>query len=173
MFITGQEQTIRNAEAIDSALLCNWWNDGQVMAHAGFPNGLGTDTETIMKQISTDNDDTKRRLILEIGTKPIGEMSYRNLNDGSVEIGIKICEEEYQSKGYGTRFLQMLIDELFSRGYKKIILDTNLKNKRAQHVYEKLGFIKKGIRIDSWTDQLGRLQSAVYYELVKEESHDL
>lgn len=34
----------------------------------------------------------------------------------------------------------MLIEELFSMGYEKIILETNLKNTRAQHVYERLGF---------------------------------
>jgi ribosomal protein S18 acetylase RimI-like enzyme len=49
-----------------------------------------------------------------------------------------------------------------------VLLDTNLNNTRAQHVYEKLGFQKTGVRLNSWTDQLGRLQSAVDYELTPE-----
>lgn len=49
----------------------------------------------------------------------------------------------------------------------KNVLDTNLNNKRAQHVYEELGFTKVKIRIDDWKDQLGRLQSAVDYELTE------
>ena len=60
----------------------------------------------------------------------------------------------------------MLIEELFARGYTKIVLDTNLKNERAQHVYEMLGFRKVRVNIDSWRNQLGVLQSSVDYELV-------
>jgi ribosomal protein S18 acetylase RimI-like enzyme len=62
----------------------------------------------------------------------------------------------------------MLIGELFARGYKKIILDTNLNNKRAQHVYETLGFSKVRENIDSWTNQVGEIQSSVDYELIPE-----
>ena len=37
--------TIRQAEVADAKQLAAWWNDGAVMAHAGFPNGLGTTEE--------------------------------------------------------------------------------------------------------------------------------
>ena len=53
-------------------------------------------------------------------------------------------------------------------GYKKIIFDTNLTNTRAQHVYEKLGFKKIGIKNNSWKNQLGELQSSVDYKLMVE-----
>ncbi|MCI6433993.1 MAG: hypothetical protein MR828_04370, partial [Clostridiales bacterium] len=33
---------IRNAVLTDAELLAKWWNDGSVMAHAGFPKGIGT-----------------------------------------------------------------------------------------------------------------------------------
>ena len=61
--------------------------------------------------------------------------------------------------------LSMFIKELFSMGYDKIILDTNLKNHRAQHVYEILGFKKVRVRENCWKDQLGEVQSMVDYEL--------
>ena len=65
--------------------------------------------------------------------------------------------------------LKMLISCLFEQmGYQKIILDTNLKNTRAQHVYEKIGFEKVNVNIDSWKNQIGELQSSVDYELTKE-----
>ncbi len=51
----------------------------------------------------------------------------------------------------------------------KITLDTNLKNIRAQHVYEKIGFTKLVIHNNSWKDQLGNLQSSVEYELTREQ----
>ena len=148
-------------------LLAAWWNDGAVMAHAGFPLGLGTSAEAVAAQLEGDTDDTRRRLILESDGRPVGEMSYRILADGSAEIGIKICEAAYQERGLGRAALRLLIRALLDRGCGRIVLDTNLNNKRAQHVYELLGFRKTGVRYDSWRDQLGKMQSAVDYELTE------
>ena len=163
--------TIRNAEVSDCPQLAAWWNDGNVMAHAGFPNGLGTTAEKIAESISSDTDDTRRRLMLEYKNRPIGEMSFRNQGNGIAEIGVKICETAYQEKGIGRKALSLLIQSLFEMGFTKIVLDTNLKNTRAQHVYELLGFQKTGVRVDSWRDQLGNYQSAVDYELTKTDFH--
>ena len=138
------------------------------MAHAGFPNGLGTTAEEIEEQIKNDSDDTKRRLMIEYQNRAIGEMSYYNKGEHVAEIGIKICEMEYQEKGLGRVLLSMLIGELFLQGYDRIILDTNLNNTRAQHVYETLGFQKVRVNENSWTNQVGELQSSVDYALVRE-----
>lgn len=171
---------IKNAEKEDCRQLVSWWNDGAVMAHAGFPNGLGTNEEKVQKQIAADSDDTRRHLVIWYDGNRIGEMSYANLGDSleetgedtienrTADIGIKICNSIFQEKGLGKIVLSMLIRELFSRGYTKIVLDTNLKNKRAQHVYERLGFQKVNIRMDAWIDQVGEKQSVVDYELTKE-----
>ena len=105
MFLTYQDLTIRNATAEDAPLLERWWNDGALMAHAGYPNGTGEKAAHIAQKIAKDDDATHRRLILEAAGTPIGEMNYRNLNDGSAEIGIKICEMDRQEKGYGRKFL--------------------------------------------------------------------
>ena len=172
MFIEYHGIVIRNAEAADCAQLAKWWNDGSVMAHAGFPHGLGTTAERIAEEIASDSDDTVRRLIIEYKGRLIGETHWRNKGGGIAEIGIKICEPAYQEKGLGRVILSLLIRDLFNRGYAKIILDTNLKNTRAQHVYELLGFRKTGVRIDSWRDQLGTLQSAVDYRLEQADFRD-
>ena len=169
MKITHKDLCIRNAESSDCAQLAKWWNDGSVMAHAGFPKGLGTTAEQIEKQIENDSDETKRRLMIEYRGSVIGEMSYYDKGNHIAEIGIKICDTDHQGKGLGRVILSMLIGELFSRGYNKIILDTNLKNTRAQHVYELLGFKKVRINENSWTDQVGEMQSSVDYELVYED----
>ena len=36
----------------DASTLYNWWNDGNVMNHAGFPNGLNISLESIYDQIN-------------------------------------------------------------------------------------------------------------------------
>jgi RimJ/RimL family protein N-acetyltransferase len=166
MFIHNNNLTIRNATSKDASILCKWWNDGKVMAHAGFPKGLGTSEEVIIQQLSGDTDEIHRRLIIEVDEVPIGEMNYRNKGNAIAEIGIKICDFSKQEKGHGKKLLSMLINELLKDlGYKKIILDTNLNNLRAQHVYEKLGFKKLRVNVDSWKNQLGELQSSIDYEL--------
>ena len=164
---------IRNAAVSDCEQLARWWNDGAVMAHAGFPNGLGTTPEEVGRQIAAECDEKRRTLIIEYGGRPVGEMNYRAVGERGAEIGIKICDADYQNKGLGKIVLSLFIRELFSMGFARIVLDTNLKNKRAQHVYELLGFEKKRINRDAWTDQLGEPQSSVDYELTPEKFRDL
>ena len=162
MYIRYDTLLIRDAVTADAQQLTAWWNDGAVMAHAGFPLGLGTTVEKVIAGLGNG------RLILEENERLIGEACYRKVGEGIAEIGIKICETDCQNRGLGRVILSMLIAWLFERGYEKIVLDTNLTNLRAQHVYESLGFRKLRINYDSWTDQLGNKQSAVDYELTED-----
>ena len=166
MYLQYHDLTIRDALPADAPQLVRWWNDGAVMAHAGFPLGLGTTVEKEAARLPASG-----RLMLEYDDRPIGEMNWRDVG-GAAEIGIKICEAPMQERGLGRIALSLLIGELFSMGFQKIVLDTNLNNTRAQHVYEKLGFQKVAIRKNSWTDQLGNPQSAVDYELYPKNFHD-
>lgn len=169
MNLTDNTLTIRNATAEDAPILCAWWNDGQVMAHAGFPHGLGISEQKIIALLAQDNDQN-RRLILEFDQVPVGEMNYRTVAESVAEIGIKICVASKQNRGLGPRYLRLLLDHLFAvMGYQKVILDTNLKNKRAQHVYEKLGFRQIRTNMDAWQDQDGVWQSSVDYEMTSGE----
>jgi len=160
---------IRNAVSSDAEQLCTWWNDGKIMAHAGFPNGLGITAKEISESLGGDTDETCRRHMIELDGLPIGEMNYRNIGSGVAEIGIKICDFSRPEKGLGTTLLAIFIDALFTHyGYIKILLDTNVKNERAQYVYEKkLGFQKLRVNENSWNDQLGKPQSSIDYELLK------
>jgi len=155
--------TVRTAETKDAEQLAAWWNDGTIMEHAGFPNGLGITVEQVIQGMRED------RLVLEENGRLIGEACYRTIGANVAEIGIKICETDCQNRGVGRIILSMLLWHLFDSGVEKVVLDTNLNNLRAQHVYETLGFRKVRTNIDSWIDQLGRLQSSVDYELTKDD----
>ena len=72
--------TIRNATIADSEQLCLWWNDGKIMAHAGYPNGLGLTSDEIAIDLASDSDETMRRHMIESDGRPIGEMNYRRLH---------------------------------------------------------------------------------------------
>lgn len=172
MRIEANQIVVRTALKEDAPVIKKWWNDGAVMAHAGFPNGLGESVESVEKQISYNRLESQIGII-EWDHHPIGELSY-SIQDHQAEIGIKICETTRQNQGTGRIVLSMLMNYLFLDReltrellVERIILDTNLKNTRAQHVYESLGFENKGIRVDAWIDQLGEKQSAVDYEMTK------
>ena len=166
MKIEHNEICLRDVTAADCKQLGKWWNDGSIMAHAGFPKGRGRTGVESWQKNKHDSDTTRRRLMILYKGAAIGEMAYFNLGDDTAEIGIKICERNFQEKGLGRLVLSLLLKELFSMGYKKIVLDTNLKNTRAQHIYELLGFRKVRIKKDFWKDQVGELQFVVDYELL-------
>ena len=167
MHIVYQTLTLRSAGSQDAPILTRWWNDGGVMAHAGFPNGLGTTEEKVRGQLASQPGDAGDVLLIEYRGVPIGEMSYHNNGEQTAQIGIKVCKAGMQGKGLGTLCLKMLITTLFQMEYTAIILDTNVKNLRAQRVYEKLGFQKLRVNNDSWQDQLGQWQSSVDYRLTR------
>ena len=162
MFLQKNDLVLRPARPEDAKLLSAWWSDGRIMAHAGFPDGLDINSQALAKDLKKDCDTRCRRLIIENNNIPIGEMSYGRIDETTAEIGIKICDFDQQGKGLGTMCLEMLRDYLlYDLDFEKIVLDTNLNNKRAQHVYENLGFIKE--RESTWKDQRGMDQSSIHY----------
>lgn len=70
MRIQHKNLTIRQAEVTDAKQLAAWWNDGAVMAHAGFPNGLGTTEEEVVKGLRNG------LLVVEESDRLIGECNY-------------------------------------------------------------------------------------------------
>lgn len=175
MYIENENLVIRSATLKDATKLNTWWNDGAVMAHAGFPNGLGQSLEETENEIRGYEGKLSQLCILEIDGVAVGEASFGLIGDDAAEIGIKICDFTYQNKGYGRKLLGMLLNYLFEDAnlnaqYKveKVILDTNLKNERAQHVYEKIGFQKVRVNYGAWQDQLGEWQDSVDYEMTRE-----
>ncbi|WP_222850427.1 GNAT family N-acetyltransferase [Paenibacillus tengchongensis] len=167
MYLQHHNLLIRKAQEEDAPILCKWWNDGKVMAHAGFPFGLRTTVEAVEDRIQAATVQNSL-LMIEIAGEPAGEMNYRALPGNEAEIGIKICQFQQQGKGYGTVLITMLIGSLFKElNYATIRLDTNIRNARAQHVFEKIGFKQTALHRDAWKNQLGEWQSSVEYEMTK------
>jgi len=91
------------------------------------------------------NSEVKRR------SGPMGHVGY---------LGIAI-KAGYRNMGIGTEMMKTLIEESRKMGLKVLVLEVFASNKRARHVYEKVGFkesgripkgiYKKGKYIDSIT----------------------
>lgn len=168
---------IRSATLNDAIQLNKWWNDGSVMEHAGFPNGIGQSLDDTIANIMGREGKLSNLCMIEIDDKPVGELSYSIRGDGAAYPGWKICDFNYQNQGCGPKIIMMLLEFIFTDEainskfpIEKIIWDTDIENKRAQYVYEnKIGAKRIGMRKDSWKDQTGRLRTAVDYEISKEE----
>lgn len=158
---------LRPASEQDAALLCRWWNDGAVMAHAGFPQGLGTTAEEVAAQLKADAS-SHRLLLLEDGC-PVGEAVWRPAEEkGAAEIGIKLCVPSARGRGLGTQYLHRLLRYLFGpEGFALITLTTAEENRRARHVYEKLGFVQTAV-FSFQTSQMPQACKALEYRLKKE-----
>jgi uncharacterized protein YcaQ len=184
---TQEKLEYRYACERDAHQLMAWWNSGDVMAHAGFPNGLGITFESVILQINAyekaiDSSGLRKSglLILQANDFPVGEMSFRRIlikdsqsslehssgKTWTYEIGIKICDSSYQGAGRGEIFLKMLLEDLFiNYDAEAIILDTNVTNMRAQRLYEKLGFQRETVQPDPWKNQHDVWQESITYRL--------
>ena len=177
MKIKKQNIVIRSVTVDDAIHLNKWWNDGTVMEHAGFPNGLGEALEETINNIRSWEGKLSQLCIIEIDSKPVGELSYQIKTDNAAAYpGWKICDLSYQNQGYGPKIIMMLFEFIFTDEYinskcsiEKIIWDTDIENKRAQYVYEnKIGARNVGVRNDCWKDQTGKWRTAIDYEISKE-----
>lgn len=76
----------------------------------------------------------------------IGECEIHYLKDSDVAYLRWIyVDEKVQNKGIGTRCMEKLCSELRTQGYQKMHTDTAMDNVRAQHYYEKNGFVREGV----------------------------
>ena len=167
--INGKDFYLRSAKKEDAPTLLKWWNDGEIMAHAGFPLGLNTSISKIEQSIEKKSENNQL-LIMELDGIPFGEMNFK-INDDIAEFGIKICNKNLHSKGIGKAFLTKLFEYLFNERNCNIIkCDTDLKNKGSQNFYEnKMNMRKVKIINNCFTNQIGELCSAVLFEITKEE----
>ena len=60
-----------------------------------------------------------------------------------------MIDRESQNKGYGTRAIRMVLDDMKARfGCSEVYLSTDPQNERGKHVYEKVGFRSEHRMID-------------------------
>jgi diamine N-acetyltransferase len=93
---------------------------------------------------------TRRRFVIRNETgELIGTVGLRNLNfrDGHGTLGI-IIRADAVDQGYGTDAIRSMLRYAFdSLRLRRVLLDVAETNYRAQHVYEKLGFVSIGEHI--------------------------
>lgn len=178
--IIGKKVCIRQIEIEDIEIFCEWWNNGELMEHAGFPHGLLTSREAIKQNLmrTIENSDVypegRRFIICRLDDmKPIGEMNYLGWDrrNRSAEFGIKICEMDEQGKGYGEDALMHFIDYMFRHlNLNRIHLSTMPDNQRAHSLYKKIGFKFIGAERQAYFDsRTGKYTDVFLFDMLREE----
>ena len=136
--------------------------------------------------VATVSMNARQALSKAVSVSSLQRKSHKVLNrirpeESTAYPGWKICEADFQNKGYGPKIIIMLFDFLFTdkeinspHELERIVWDTMLENTRAQHVYEnKIGAKKTKIVENSWQDQTGTWRTAIYYEITRETFYSL
>lgn len=152
--IRTQRLKIRPVEARDLDYLLDWWNSGQIMKHVGFPQGLKVSLDELRRYYQKWKKDPLRMMKIvclksEVTsgdvsfTGPIGEANFHhyNIEEKSVEIGLKICIPELWNRGYGTEVLRAMTGYAFDElEVDRVQVNPAKTNERIIHVNEKVGF---------------------------------
>lgn len=106
---------------------------------------VGTNED--IKIIKNEIDEYNKEVInLIYKNKKIGESVILYLsNIKGVYMDTIWVDESYSNKGFGSQFIKLICNDLWSNGYKRLDLDTVKNNLDAQRFYERNGFINKGI----------------------------
>lgn len=95
------------------------------------------------------SDKTRRYFAICINEKTIGEIQLKNINNekGIAALGIHLSNDNYKNQGFGTEAIELMICYAFEHlKLSTLYADAVLRNKRSQHVLEKLGFVE--VRVD-------------------------
>jgi RimJ/RimL family protein N-acetyltransferase len=112
-----------------------------------------SDTEGYLEDIATDRNRIDFLIFQKESNKIVGEVVISDIyrNNRSASIRIAINRKEDFSKGYGTEAMILALNYGFAMlNLHRIDLEVFPFNKRGIHVYEKIGFIREGIRRDGW-----------------------
>lgn len=98
--------------------------------------------------------------VYELNKTVIGYIGFR-VYDDQAEMMNFVVSMDHQDEGYGTQLLTFCLNELENKQVKTISLEVRKSNKKAQHVYEKMGFKLSHVRKKYYENEDG-------YVLVKE-----
>lgn len=105
------------------------------------------EAEWLLKTISRLEKDEQFFLVAEVDKKVIASSDFQiqgGTEEHSGEIGIAV-RDGYRNLGIGTEIMKTLLKQAAFFGLRTVTVNAFAANKRAIHVYEKVGFVQSGI----------------------------
>ncbi|GAB6098540.1 GNAT family protein [Halanaerocella petrolearia] len=171
--IYGEQVMLREYREDDFEDMRQWVNDYQIVDYLSdiflYPQSEKQTKEFLDMAMS---DDWKGFIIADRETEEyIGQIDFADLDhkNGYGELGIVIGKPSKLNKGLGTETLELFLAFGFEElRLNRIELVCYEYNQRAQHVYEKVGFIKEGVRRKK-IYRNGQYYDEYLYGILKEE----
>ncbi|KGA98925.1 acetyltransferase [Alkalihalobacillus alcalophilus ATCC 27647 = CGMCC 1.3604] len=171
--LTSERVQLRKMVMEDSEIYHSWRNDLEVMNSTSLSLDLYTyeETKAFVENVILSSTTSKSYMITDVNTDiAIGIVSLINIDskNRNAECIIDIGNKDYWGKGYGQESLALLLDYAFlEMNLHRISLRVFSFNKKAIHLYKKLGFVQEGLSRESlfrkgkWHDiiQMGLLRS--------------
>ena len=171
--VAGRLVFLRPLEPDDFELVHRWYEDAEFLAlMGGRPVSLASRRAFFEKQAANPPDDVANFVVclLEDG-RPIGRVDLFDIDpwNGSAAFGIGIGSVDDRGHGYGTDAVRALCDYVFGQlRLERLWLTTDADNRRAQHIYESLGFRHESVARHAYY-QDGRYQDDVRMALLRGE----
>lgn len=143
---------LRELEREDLKVINRWRNDSELIACLGAPFrfiSINVDEKWYENYLSSRNNAVRCAVVKEDDNKVLGLVSLVSIDymNQSAEFHIMIGDKENQGKGIGTFAVKAMLEHAFyNMNLQRIELTVLESNKRARALYEKIGFIKEGVK---------------------------
>lgn len=165
---------LRELERKDLAIINKWRNDPELIASLGAPfRYINTDVdERWFEHYMGSRSNTVRCAIVKededriLGLVSLVSVDYMNQ---CAEFHIMIGDKENQGKGIGTYAVnEMLHHAFYNMNLYRIELTVLAENERAQKLYEKMGFVREGVKRKARYKN-GKFVDMLVYSILREE----
>jgi len=153
--LQGERIRLRAAEREDIPIFLKWINDEEITENLELLYPMSRTEEEQWYDKMLTRPDAEHIMVIEVQQTskgetniPIGTCKFFNIDwrNRSSELGIMIGEKAFWNQGFGTETMRLLLRHGFSTlNLHRIWLQVFANNKRAIHVYEKVGFKHEGI----------------------------
>lgn len=143
---------LRELDQKDLQIINQWRNDPQLISMLGAPFrhiNIKVDMNWFDSYMSDRGKTVRCAIVQKDDDKILGLVSFVSINymNQSAEFHIMIGDKDNQGQGMGTFAVkEMLHHAFYNMNLHRIELTVLDSNKRAQHFYEKIGFIREGTK---------------------------
>ena len=165
---------LREIEKKDLITINKWRNDPELISMLGAPFcyiNIEVDNKWFDNYMSNRNNAVRCAIVKKdediiLGLVSLVSIDYMNQ---SAEFHIMIGDKENQGRGIGSFAVEKMLFHAFSNmNLNRIELTVLEDNKRAQHLYEKFGFIKEGVkRLSKYKN--GKFVNMILYAILRED----
>ena len=170
--ITGARINLRPITAEDAAPMFASLSDKESMRLTGTQQSFTLEqVQQYCQKIAVANDRADFAITLKDNPTYLGEAVLNEIDwqNRSASFRIALADEKLFGQGYGTEATRLIVQYGFETLHlHRIELEVYDFNPRAHHVYEKVGFVREGVRRDVllWD---GVYQSAIVMSILEHE----